>query len=180
MLRRESGSANGCLWAMASWDYRRAALHRRHCIIFLGEMNIPLGTVTAEKGRFKHVTPRKLRWQWKVTKGKYIFKWLVFHCHISFTGCISCYLQKTPIAICAARLFRLCVSVHVWVKNRGFPVNRKGSCCQGWNHFQKASKEMTLKNVTRCCFTCIKISAETPWSCKRSNWWCFFFDDVFN
>ena len=126
MLRRESGSANGCLWAMASWYYRRAALHRRHCIIFLGEMNIPLGTVTAEKGRFNQVTPRKLRWQWKVTKGKYIFKWLVFHCHISFTGCISCYLQKTPIAICASQLFWLRVPLHVSVQ-LCVPSEPKGS-----------------------------------------------------
>ena len=31
---------------------------------------------------------RKLRWQWKITmfNRRYIFKWLVFHCHISFPG----------------------------------------------------------------------------------------------
>ena len=33
--------------------------------------------------------PRKLTWHWKIIifNGKYIFKWLVFHCHISFPGC---------------------------------------------------------------------------------------------
>ncbi len=43
----------------------------------------------------KHVhrktNPRKLTWQWKlpIFNRKYIFKWLIFQCHVSFQGCIE-------------------------------------------------------------------------------------------
>ncbi len=35
--------------------------------------------------------PKKLTWQWKITilNRGHIFKWWVFHCHVSFPGCIS-------------------------------------------------------------------------------------------
>ena len=52
------------------------------------------------------------------------------------------------------------VSLYMFGFNGGFPVNRRVRF-EGLKPLKKASKQMTLKNVTRCCFTCIKISAET-------------------
>ena len=36
------------------------------------------------------IHPRKLTWHWKRTmfNRRYIFQWLLFHCHVSFPGCI--------------------------------------------------------------------------------------------
>ena len=44
-----------------------------------------LGLVTFFKS-----TPEKLTYHWKITilNRRYIFKWLFFHCHVSFWGCI--------------------------------------------------------------------------------------------
>ena len=37
--------------------------------------------------------PWKLTWHWKITifNRKYIFKWWIFQCHVSFWECIPCY-----------------------------------------------------------------------------------------
>lgn len=39
--------------------------------------------------KFRGVPPVKQTWQWKITlsNSRYIFKWLSFHCHVSFLGC---------------------------------------------------------------------------------------------
>ena len=59
--------------------------------VFLGVDVLPLVAVTVEKGRFKRVTRSENQHEdGKITvfKGKYIFKRLVFHCHL--------YLMLSP------------------------------------------------------------------------------------
>ena len=82
-------------WQLPSfynWDGREAV---SKLIVFFG-----VATKHALMRRCQHVyrhriqlhkndTPRKPTRQWKITmlNRRYIFKWLVFHCHVSLLGC---------------------------------------------------------------------------------------------
>ena len=82
-------------WQLPSfynWDGREAV---SKLIVFFG-----VATKHALMRRCQHVyrhriqlhkndTPRKPTWQWKITilNRRYIFKWLVFQCNVSFLGC---------------------------------------------------------------------------------------------
>ena len=59
------------------------------CQASFGSMGHPDATMPIVSTEENCVTPRKLWWQWKITifNRRYIFKWLVFQCHISFPGC---------------------------------------------------------------------------------------------
>ena len=47
---------------------------------------------------YKHITPGKLTWHWKIAmfNRKYIFKWWIFHCHVSLRGV---YVQLQTISL---------------------------------------------------------------------------------
>ena len=72
------------------------------------------------------ILPRKFRWRWKleipIFNGKCIFKWWIFHCHVSFCGC-----KFKGIHICVL------VCVHVWMKRCWFDLQKiqfaRRSCC---------------------------------------------------
>ena len=56
------------------------------------------GTTGKDSIHFGKARPWKPTWQWKITilNRRNIFKWCVFHCHVSFPGCIFiCYKIST-------------------------------------------------------------------------------------
>ena len=57
------------------------------------------------------IPPKKLTWQWKTSifDRRYIFKWLVFHCHVSLPGCNcwhfdGCKQKKHPSETCGMNI----------------------------------------------------------------------------
>ena len=58
------------------------------------------------------VHSRKLTWQWKITilNRRYIFKWLFFHCHVSFQGCNQSSTLLVCLVLWGLNLFRITCS----------------------------------------------------------------------
>ncbi len=88
---------------------------------------------TGSHQTFGHVPRRQLTWHWEVTifNGRYIFKWLVFQCHVSFPGCNCvfgcecCYRRFVPqTSNLGNRHFSLCCSVG---KAQGYSHQSGGS-----------------------------------------------------
>ena len=83
---------NPCFWRGDTLEWGRLTSHdsqlrKRHCYAHQ----------VGPYDRYKWSYPTKLTWHWKITMFKrwYIFKWLFFHCHVSFRGCITSISRVT-------------------------------------------------------------------------------------
>ena len=125
-------------------------------------------------------SPRKLTWQWKITilNRGYIFKWLFFHCHVSFRE--SIFAQQLAISNQTCKIWRsklfLSSEIHkndfsamclVIPRCRRWPKNPRWRLANKTRVFFcdfEVERKITLWDVCHIKITYMTILIETLWA----------------
>ena len=120
---------------------------------------------------FPQLHPWKLTWHWKITifNRKYIFKWRISHCHVSFRGCNAPKTRKFPI-----KVWRM-IDLFSWKRINSTDFTRvvffllppqpkwyKLGVIDGYE-YQLLDPPWIWFSTHRWCFICLRLDSDPNW-----------------